>query len=59
MEIMQKKLYNGVAPSEYNRVPHVLCLADFDTNHPNPNRIDRIAREVEEYLRRKRKSANL
>ena len=53
MEIIQKTLHNGIAPSEYSRIPHMIDLADFDTNHPNPNRIDRIASEINEYLKRK------
>ena len=29
----------------------MIYLDDFNTNYPNPNRIDRIAREVDEYLK--------
>ena len=43
--------------SEYSRIPHVVCSADFNTNYPNPNRIARIASEVSEYLKHKHKNA--
>ena len=59
MKIIYKTLDNGIAPSEYSRIPHTICLADFDTNHPNTNRIDRIASEINEYLKHKRKNADM
>lgn len=46
-------LYVGVNPNEYAQIPHVVCLADFNTSHPNPNRINRIASEINEYLKYK------
>ena len=59
MKTIQKTLHTGVAPSEYSRIPHVICLADFNTSHPNPNRIDRIASEINEYLSYKRKHTEM
>lgn len=44
-----------IKPNELSRVSHVVCLADFDTNYPNLNRIDRIASEINEYLKYKNK----
>ena len=59
MKTIQKTLLNGVNHNEYSRIPHTVCLADFDTNHPNTNRIDRIASEINEYLKYKRKNADM
>ena len=60
MKIAQKILHGGlISPDEYSRIPHMVCLADFDTNHPAPNRIDRIASEINEYLRYKRKKTDM
>ena len=53
---MQKKLHNDINPYGYYHIPHIICLADFNTNHPNPNRIDRIASEINEYLKYDRKN---
>jgi hypothetical protein len=32
---------------------YVITENDFDTSHPNSNRIDRVACEINRYLRRK------
>ena len=53
MTVNKKMLYVGVKPDEYTQIPHVVCLADFNTSHPNPNRINRIASEINEYLKYK------
>ena len=37
----------------------MIYLDDFNTNYPNPNRIDRIAREVDEYLKWKHKREDI
>lgn len=51
----REMLYNGViTPSEYSRIPHIIVEDDFDTNRPSPYRIDRIAREIDGYLKYKR-----
>jgi hypothetical protein len=59
MKNTEKVLYTGVSPSECSCIPHVICIADFNTNYPNPNRISRIAREVDEYLKYKYKNTNV
>lgn len=51
---LQKRL---IKPEEYCRIPHVITLSDFNTNYPNPDRINRIAREIDEYLKYKKKYA--
>ena len=53
MKVSKEMLYVGVNPNEYAQIPHVVCLADFNTSHPNPNRINRIASEINEYLKYK------
>ena len=55
MRTIQKTSNTGIIPSEYSRIPHMVYLTDFNTNHPQPNRIDRIASEIDEYLNWKRK----
>ena len=57
MKTVQDMLRCGVDRNEYSRIPHVICLADFDTNQPNANRISRIASEINEYMRNKNKYA--
>ena len=57
MKITQEILHGGITPAEYSRIPHTICLADFNTSYPNPNRINRIASEINEYLNWKRKCA--
>ena len=56
MKDIQKILHDGTNPYGVHRVPHVICLADFNTNYPNTNRIERIAREINEYSKYDRKS---
>ena len=51
MKDTQETLSSGFAPVESCRIPHVICMADFNTNYPNPNRINRIAGEISEYLK--------
>ena len=47
---------NGfVAPEEFLRTPHIILEGDFSTNYPSQSRINRVACEIDEYLRRKRK----
>lgn len=53
MKTIREVLCCGISPAEYSRIPHTICSADFNTNHPNPSRIDRIAGEINEYLRHK------
>ena len=50
-----KILHKGISPDEYSRIPHTVCSVDFNTSHPCPNRINRIASEINEYLTWKRK----
>lgn len=59
MKNAQKISDSWVSTAKYSRVPHVICLADFDTNHPNQNRIDRIASEINEYVKHKSKYADI
>ena len=58
MKDKRSLLFYGESPEEYSRIPHVICLADFNTNYPNTNRIDRIASEINEYLKHKRECDN-
>ena len=55
MKTKREILRSGISTSEYSRIPHMIYPGDFNTNHPVPNRIDRIAREIDEYLKYKRK----
>ena len=57
MRTLQKILYGVVEPTEYSRIPHMIYLSDFNTSYPNRNRIDRIASEINEYLKYKNKNA--
>ena len=59
MKTIKETLHNGITPSEYSRIPHMIYPDDFNMNHPNPNRIDRIAGEIDEYLKYKRKNADI
>ncbi len=59
MKVIQELLHTGINPEEYSRIPHIIYLDDFNTNHPNPNRIDRIARETDEYLKYKHKNIEM
>ena len=60
MKIERGILHNRlVSPDEYSRISHMICLADFDTNRPNPNRINRIATEINEYLKYKHKNIEI
>ena len=57
--MIQKILHTGIAPSECSRVPHMIYEADFNTNHPVPNRINRLASEINEYLKYKHKNIEI
>ena len=48
-------LYGGISPVEYSRIQHMIYFDDFNTNHPSSNRVDRIASEINEYLKYKDK----
>ena len=48
-----------ITPEEFPRVSHMVTEADFDTESPNPYRIERIASEIREYLNYKRKHGML
>ncbi len=50
-----KKLYKEISSEEYSRIPHVIYLDDFNTNYPASNRVERIAREIDEYIKWKQK----
>ena len=54
METTQEKLRGVISPEEYPRIQHTICLDDFNTNYPNRNRIDRIANEINKYLKHKK-----
>ena len=55
MKTVQKILSRGIDRAECSSIPHTVCLADFDTSCPNTSRIDRIASEINEYMRNKNK----
>ena len=57
MEAAQEMLRGWISPEEYSRIPHMICSDDFNTNYPSSNRINRIASEINEYLKYKDKSA--
>ena len=59
MKTIQEILRGGVSAEEYSRIPHMVYLGDFNTNHPSSNRIDRIASEINDYLKYARKGAKL
>lgn len=56
MKFGKEKLYiEVIKPDEYCRISHIIAPSDFNTNYPNPDRVNRIAREIEEYLKYKKK----
>ena len=55
MKNAEKKLYGSISRDEYSRIPHVIYLDDFNTNYPTSNRVERIAREIDEYIKWKQK----
>ena len=57
MKVEKEMLNGGIKPDEYSHISHVVCSADFNTNYPASNRINRIASEINEYLRYKNKRA--
>ena len=46
---------SGLSPEECSRISHMIYESDFNTNYPNQNRIERIAREIDEYMNYKKK----
>ena len=46
----------GYTEEELCRIDCTVTLADFDTSHPNPRRIDYVAGDINRYLTRKLKS---
>ena len=56
MKAVREMLHSGITPEEYSRIPHMIYLDDFNTNHPSPSRIDRIASEINEYLKYKNRN---
>lgn len=44
-----------ITPDEFPRISHMVTEADFDMEHPDPYRVERIASEIREYLTYKRK----
>ena len=59
MKTVQEILHSGINPNEYSRIPHKICLDDFNTSYPNSSRISRIASEIGEYLKYKRKNTEV
>ena len=59
MKTKRDILHSRTTPVVNSQIPHVIHPADFNTSYPDPNHIDRIAREVDEYLNWKRKRANI
>ena len=57
MKFVQEILSGNGFTTEVIPVPHKVYLDDFSTSHPNSSRVDRIANEVNEYLRYKKKHA--
>ena len=55
MKSVEKKFYGGISPEEYSRIPHVIYSSDFNTNYPTSNLVERIAREIDEYIKWKQK----
>lgn len=55
MKVTREIFNAGISPEECSRISHMVCLADFNTYYPNPNRIERIAREIDEYMNYKKK----
>lgn len=54
----RNKMWNNcvIGRGECCRIHNVITLSDFSTSYPNPNRINRIANELNEYLRYKYKN---
>lgn len=51
MRTVREILPGVVNTVESSRIPHMVYLGDFNTNYPSPNRIDRIASEINDYLK--------
>lgn len=56
MKDAEKMLRSWISYDEYSNVPHVIYFSDFNTNNPSSNRIDRIASEISECVKRKHKN---
>lgn len=59
MKAEREILHSRVPLAEYSRISHMIFLADFNTNYPSANRIDRIANEINEYLKYKNENAKI
>ena len=59
MKTTKETLRIGETNTEYSRIPHMIYLDDFNTKHPSASRIDRIASEINEYLKYKRKNTDM
>lgn len=60
MNDCKKLLYDGVMnPYKLPYISHVITYSDFCTDRPNPNRISRIAREIDMFLKYKRKHVSV
>ena len=44
-----------ISPDEYSRINCAIVESDFSTNYPSQSRIERTAREINEYLNYKRR----
>lgn len=47
----------SISPKEYNRIYYEVTPTDFNTNYPDPYRIDRILKGIKDYLNYKEKHA--
>ena len=59
MKVTENVLHKGFVSNKQPRIPHMICPNDFNTNYPNPNRISRIAREIDEYLKHEHKKTKM
>ena len=59
MKVIEKILHSEITSSEYSRIPHTIYEADFNTSYPSQSRINRIASEISEYLKYKRKNSDV
>lgn len=59
MDKDQEYEFYHIDKSEYDRLTYVISEADFNTGCPNPNRIDKIASEINNYLIHRRKQRTL
>lgn len=59
MKGTEKKFCGVISPGEYSRISHVIYPEDFNTNYPASNRVERIAREIDEYIKWKQKNIEI